>query len=64
VDLAHLLVEHGADVQSEDNDGLTSLHMAVLKEHVDLARFLVDHGADTAALTGLLHYIWPCKEKA
>jgi len=46
VDLARLLVEHGADVTAQDTDGSTPLHSASAMGSVDLARFLVEHGAD------------------
>jgi ankyrin repeat protein len=49
VDLAGLLIEHGADVTAQSKDGTTSLHWASFTGDVDLARFLIEHGADVEA---------------
>ena len=49
VDVARLLVEHGAEVTVQDNDGSTPLHFAVWAGNLDVARLLVDHGADVTA---------------
>jgi ankyrin repeat protein len=49
VDLARLLMEHGADVAAQDEVGETPLHQASSGGHVDLAQLLIDHGADAAA---------------
>ena len=49
VDLARLLIEHGANVAAQSEDGTTPLHVASGEGHVDLARFLIEHGADVAA---------------
>jgi len=46
VDLAWLLVVHGADTAAQDNH---MFHRVSLNSHVDLARILVEHGADAAA---------------
>jgi ankyrin repeat protein len=40
------LIQAGADVNTQDQDGHTLLHMAVDGGHVDLASFLLKHGAD------------------
>jgi ankyrin repeat protein len=42
VDLAWLLVVHGADTAAQDNH---MFHRVSLNGHVDLARILVEHGA-------------------
>lgn len=47
--LARLLVEHGPHTTTQDNHGLTPLHLAVENGSMDLARVLVEHGADVAA---------------
>jgi ankyrin repeat protein len=49
LEVACVLVEHGADVTVQDNDGSTSLHGASRWGDVDLAWLLVKHGADTLA---------------
>jgi len=49
VDLARMLVEHGADVSAQEEDGWTALHWASDYGHVDLAQMLVEHGADVSA---------------
>ena len=49
IDLARLLIEHGANVAAQDKDGTTPLHRASEEGHVDLARLLIEHGADVAA---------------
>ena len=42
-----MLVEHGADVSAQDEDGRTPLHWASSRGDVDVARMLVERGADT-----------------
>ena len=49
IDLARLLIEHGADATAQSKDGSTALHEASFGGHVDLARLLIKHGADAAA---------------
>jgi ankyrin repeat protein len=49
VDIALLLVQHGADTTARADDGSTPLDLALQHDHVGLARFLVEHGADTTA---------------
>jgi ankyrin repeat protein len=49
LDLARLLIKHGADVTAWNNNGWTPLHRAVQQGSVDLARLLVEHGADVIA---------------
>jgi len=53
MDLARLLIEHGADVnariEQQDKAGITPLHVAVEAGHKDLARFLIAKGADVNA---------------
>jgi ankyrin repeat protein len=40
------LLERGADVNAEDNDGRTPLHWAALNNKADCVRVLLDRGAD------------------
>ena len=49
LDLARLLVEHGANVAAQDQDESTPLHLASEGGRLDLARLLVEHGANVAA---------------
>ena len=49
VDVAQLLIEHGADVVAQDEYGSTPLHQASKGGGVDLPRLLIQHGAKAAA---------------
>ena len=51
MEVARILVEHGADAAVKDKDRWTQLHRASKRYDVDLARFLrvVQHDADAAA---------------
>ena len=49
VDLARMLVDRGANVSAQKEDGWTALHLASRYGHVDLARMLVERGADMSA---------------
>jgi len=49
VEVAQLLLEHGADPTAQDKNGKTPLHSASLNGHVEIVRFLVEHGADPTA---------------
>jgi ankyrin repeat protein len=49
VDIAQLLLEHGADVDARDNAELTPLLLASREGHAELGRILLEHGADTEA---------------
>ena len=49
VDLVWMLVEHGAEVSTQDKNGWTPLHCASSEDHVDVARMLVECGADLSA---------------
>ena len=50
VEVARILVEHGADAAVKNKDRWTQLHRASKRGDVDLARFLrvAEHGADAA----------------
>ena len=43
---AHLLLEHGADVNAQNKDNETPLHLASLLWLHELARLLIENGAD------------------
>jgi serine/threonine-protein phosphatase 6 regulatory ankyrin repeat subunit A len=45
-ELVNLLVSHGADVNSLDRDGETSLHKASARGNLDVVKFLIIHGAE------------------
>ena len=49
VDVAQLLLEHGADVEAQDDDKCTPLLLASQCGHVEVARILLERGADTEA---------------
>ena len=44
--VAQLLLKHGADVNSRDEDNLTPLHVASYYSRVDMVQVLLDHGAN------------------
>lgn len=46
-DIACVLIDHGADVNWIDGEGVTPLILASFKGHVDLVQLLLDHRADT-----------------
>jgi ankyrin repeat protein len=40
LDISQLLIEHGADVDAQDDEGQTPFSMAMANGHQELARFL------------------------
>jgi hypothetical protein len=46
VDIAMLLLEHGADVNTVDSRGLTPLHQAIERDRSDHFKLLLEHHAD------------------
>jgi len=44
IEVVKNLVEHGADINKEDNDGATPLYIACFNEQV--VKYLVEHEAD------------------
>ena len=49
IEIARLLIEHGADVNARNDDYTTPLHLACLNGDADLVRLLLSHGADPLA---------------
>jgi len=41
-----MLIERGADVSAQDNDGRTPLHLGSQAEKQEVLRLLLMHGAD------------------
>lgn len=48
LELARLLLDHGADVNGRRRDGLTALHSAAYRGHLRVMRYLLQQGADAA----------------
>ncbi|XP_064603129.1 protein phosphatase 1 regulatory subunit 27-like isoform X2 [Liolophura sinensis] len=46
-----LLIEHGADVNRQDEDTWTPLHAACAEGHADVAEYLIQKGADKTLKT-------------
>lgn len=46
VDFARILLEHGAEANSQDDDKWTPLHIASQGGHAELAELLMEYGAD------------------
>lgn len=51
VDIARLLIKHGADVNARTQYGWTPLHSAVKWSNADAAALLLQHGSDVNALS-------------
>ncbi|MDA0866449.1 MAG: ankyrin repeat domain-containing protein [Cyanobacteria bacterium] len=49
-DIAQLLIDHGAEVNWVDGEGVTPLILASLKGHTALAELLLHHGADITVI--------------
>ena len=49
VEVAQLLVKHGADATARNKFGVCPLHFASLSEDIEVVQFLVEHGADPTA---------------
>ena len=64
MDIIEFLVKKGANVNAQDEDGMTALIMAAIIDRSDIIQYLIDHGADvifkningTTALGAAQHY--------
>jgi len=50
VDVARVLMEHGADVSAQTEHGWTALHLAPKNGHTGLARMLTEHSTKIETL--------------
>ncbi|KAH8312999.1 hypothetical protein KR067_007634, partial [Drosophila pandora] len=50
LDMVEFLVERGADINRQDNEGWTPLHATASCGFMSIARYLVENGADVAAV--------------
>ena len=51
-EVVRLLVEHGADIEAEDEDGWTAVFYAALSGDLETIQYLCDQGADIQRTTG------------
>ena len=49
VELACVLLKHGADIEARDGDDTSPLELATINVHLEFIRFLLQHGADVNA---------------
>ena len=49
MELARVLIKHGADVSAQNEDGWMPLHLALCNSQVEIACLLIEHGADLTA---------------
>jgi len=47
LEIARLLLEHGADVHLMNRDGCDAIYLAVERNSIDIVRLLIEYGADT-----------------
>ncbi len=52
LEIAEMLIKHGANVNARDADGDAPLHSSIYKENVELAQLLLKHGAEVNAKNG------------
>jgi ankyrin repeat protein len=48
-EVAHMLLEHGADVNARNKNGLTPFVLALQRGLAEIIHVLVQHGADSGA---------------
>lgn len=58
----HAAIEHGVDVNAQDEQGRTALHMAAANGHCDVMKALLEHGANVelANCEGNTALHWAC----
>ena len=49
MEVARVLLEHGADANARDKNNFTPLHLASRGGHVEVARVILEHSADVSA---------------
>ncbi len=49
VEIAKLLIEHGANVSVRDNKGRRPIHSAAVQNSLEMAKLLIEHGANVSA---------------
>ena len=50
-EIVKYLIDKGADVNSGDKEGLTSLHKAILKRNLEIVKLLLSHGANPSLVS-------------
>jgi ankyrin repeat protein len=64
VNVAALLLQHGAAVNARNDRGLTPLALAAARSSAELVQLLLDAGADVTANTSVLHHAVSNKERS
>lgn len=61
IELIKLLIEKGADINAQNNDGWSPLHNAVNNKDIDAVKVLIKHGANVNAKDGNgFTPLWSC----
>lgn len=47
-ELVDNLIEQGKNINEQDDEGLTSLHIAIINDNFNLVKLLIEKGADTS----------------
>lgn len=51
IEMSSLLIEHGADVNSQSKNGLAAIHLAAQDDRLPIAKLLLQNQADVNANT-------------